>query len=200
MFFQANSLTQQGGVYYSIFNEDIKKDVIANGSPIRAEIALVGIGQRLTHFDEGMELGYKTGYTFKANSVEELARQIGVDPKALRTTVDKNNVFAENSIDEDILKQSKWLRKMEKGPWYAVKMTHTILNMNGGPQCNENLQVYHKDGHLIPGLYVTGVMIGGLQSDTYPMPRVASGTDTGFFISAGRIIVNNIAKELGKQK
>ncbi|MDR2400379.1 MAG: FAD-binding protein [Deferribacteraceae bacterium] len=200
MFFQAHRLMAQGGIYYSVFNEDVKQDVIKNGNPADGAISFVAIGQKLNKVDEAFDLGYKTNYVFKANTVEELAKKTGIDPKALRATVDRNNKFADQLMDDELLKQHYYLKKMDRGPYYAVKMYHTIINMNGGAVSDENLQVRHKDGHLIPGLYVTGVMIGGLQSDTYPMPRVSGGTDTSFSISAGRIIVDNIARELGKKR
>jgi fumarate reductase flavoprotein subunit len=200
MFFQAHRLMAQGGVYYSIFNEAVKQDVIKNGNPADGAISFVEIGQKLDKVEEAFDLGYGIKYVFKANTVEELAKQIGIEPKVLRSTVDRNNIFADQLMDDELLKQRYYLKKMDKGPYYAVKMIHTIINMNGGAVCDENLQVRHKNGHLIPGLYVTGVMIGGLQSDTYPMPRVSGGTDTSFSISASRIIIDNIAQELGKNK
>jgi hypothetical protein len=47
----------------------------------------------------------------------------------------------------------------------------------------------------IPGLYVTGIQIGGIAADTYPMLITADG-GSGYGISASRIIVRNIAAEL----
>jgi fumarate reductase flavoprotein subunit len=152
-----------------------------------------------------LEKAYAKGYAYRANTIEELAKLIGVDPKILRATVDRQNELAAKGKDDDFVKDPKYLHKYVKGPFYALKGEHTVISSNGGIQCNEKFQVIKDDLSVIPGLYVTGVLIGSTVGDTYPFkamtPPISAlgGTSTGFGVAASRMIVEDIAADLKKK-
>jgi fumarate reductase flavoprotein subunit len=196
MMYQGNALISNNNMYYSIFDEPVKNDLIkGSGIPIGGGLSFLPPGAKLEKLDEGLELGYKSGYAFKANTLDELADKLGVDKATLKATVARQNQFAKNKYDDDLLKDPKFLRVLDKGPFYAVKAEHTINGLNGGVYCDENLQVIREDLSPIQGLYVTGILIGGINSDTYPM-LITAGGGSGFGMSASRIIVRNVANEL----
>jgi fumarate reductase flavoprotein subunit len=196
---QAHALSFNNNVYWLILDEELKNRLINEGlDAMGISITLVPMywnAPKLSALDSGLEKAYKNGYAYKANTIEDLAKLIKVDPKTLRATVDMQNEFAKNKYDADFLKTPNFLHVYNKGPFYAIKGEHTILSSTGGIQCNENLQVIRDDLSVIQGLYVTGSIIGSTEGDTSPM-QVAAGTGgTGFSISASRLIVQHIVSQ-----
>ena len=79
---------------------------------------------------------FESGYLKQADTIEELAEQIGVDPATLRATVDRWNGFVDKGKDEDFHRgdarlrpvarrsvrtaQSRTLGRIDKAPFYAV--------------------------------------------------------------------------------
>jgi tricarballylate dehydrogenase len=114
-----------------------------------------------------------------ADTVEELAAKIGINPEALAKTVTDYN----NSIDTTIpfdpnIKdgrkaattpvKSNWASPLVSGPFYAYGVTCGITFTFGGLKSDTNGRVLNKDGEHIQGLYVCGEMLGGLFSQNYP--------------------------------
>ncbi|MDF2520087.1 MAG: hypothetical protein K0R84_715 [Clostridia bacterium] len=111
----------------------------------------------------------------KADTIEDLAKQLGLDPAALKATVDeynaKNDPFGR-----------KTLGKVTTAPFYGVKTLPSSHYTMGGVAINENAQVLDKDGKVIEGLYAAGEVVGGL----YGAGRVA-GNNTLDDIVFGKI-------------
>jgi fumarate reductase flavoprotein subunit len=197
---ESHSLSRNNNVYWTIFDESLKQDFIKkglDGLKIPPPIVPPVKNPFLTALDAGLEKAYAAGYAYKANTVEELAQKMGADPKILKATVDRMNAFAKAGKDDDLLLSKDYLRSYSKAPFYALKGVHTILNSNGGIQCDENFQALGQDLKPIPGLFVTGVLIGSYVGDTYPM-FVAPGNSSGFGIAASRLIIEHVAKEVKK--
>jgi fumarate reductase flavoprotein subunit len=204
---QAHSLRRNNNFYWIIFDEEIRDGLINKGYDA---IGLRGLlfpalpNAKLTSLDKALERAYARGYAVKANTIEELAGKMNVDPKVFKATIERQNVLAAKDVDEDYQKDPKYLHQYKKGPFYALKAEHTIIGTLGGVQCNEKLQVIKPDLKPIPGLYITGSLIGSTVGDTYPFKaanpplNALGGTSTGFGVSASRIIVENIKEELKK--
>jgi fumarate reductase flavoprotein subunit len=101
------------------------------------------------------------GVLFQADTVEELAQKIGVDPAALRETIDTYNDACEAGMDWDCYKPAQWLAPMNEAPYYAVKATLGTDGAFGGVAINENMQAQAADGGVVEGLYVTGDLASG---------------------------------------
>jgi fumarate reductase flavoprotein subunit len=194
---EAHSLARNKNMYWVIFDEEIKNALINRGvdelgfpRPIFPMLP----DPKLKNLNSALEKAYAKGYAVKANTVDELAKKIGVDPANLKATVARQNELAKQRKDDDYLKNPKFLHNYAKGPFYALKGEHTIISTNGGVQCNEDFQVINENLKPIPGLYVTGVLIGSMVGDTYPM-HAAGGTSCGFGVAASRVIVQNIAAQ-----
>lgn len=123
------------------------------------------------------------GYLYKADSVEELARSIGVDEGNLAATVTRFNGFVANNKDEDFHrgdraydrwlgdpfhKPSETLGTIEKGPFYAVPVVPGDVGTYGGVLTDEYARVLREDGSVIPGLYATGVSSASVMGRKYP--------------------------------
>lgn len=114
-----------------------------------------------------------------ADTINELAELIGVDPASLRATIDGFNA----SIDRDrvldptvkdgrkadtIPTKSNWSAPIETGPYYAYGVTCGITFTFGGVKTDTRGRVLDGSGNHISGLYAAGEMLGGLFSGNYP--------------------------------
>lgn len=114
-----------------------------------------------------------------ADTLDELAVKIGVDPETLSKTVSDFN----NSIDRSITfdpnvkdgraaatepVKSNWAAPIETGPFYAYGVTCGITFTFGGIKADTHGRVLDGEGKHIQGLYVAGEMLGGLFSANYP--------------------------------
>ncbi len=115
------------------------------------------------------------GKGVKADTIEDLAKQLELDPSTLKATIDeynaKNDPFGRKTIG-----------KVTTAPFYGVKTLPSSHYTMGGVAINENAQVLSKDGKVIEGLYAAGEVVGGL----YGAGRVA-GNNTLDDIVFGKI-------------
>ena len=142
-----------------------------------------------------------SGYMLKADTVEDLAAQMGVDPAVLRATVDRFNGFVDKGVDEDFgrgkssyhrffgdptIKPNPNLGKIEKGPFYAVKVWAGDVGTSGGLVTDEHAQVLTEDGKIIAGLYATGNTSATVMGRSYPGAGASIGASLVFGYIAAR--------------
>jgi fumarate reductase flavoprotein subunit len=104
---------------------------------------------------------------FKGNSLAELAKNAGIDPQALITTVNQYN----QALDTKTLGELKPSRTQDKSPAYPITqmpfyifpvcagITYTM----GGIRINEHAQVLNQDHLPLKGLFAVGACTGGLE-------------------------------------
>ncbi|MDN6733500.1 MAG: FAD-dependent oxidoreductase [Tetragenococcus koreensis] len=102
----------------------------------------------------------------KADSITQLAQLIGVDASLLETTIARFAQAAKNKEDAEFHRDPKTLRAFDKGPFYAIQMSQTMLNTQGGPRRNSRSEILKPDGHPIPHLYSAGEL-GGICANEY---------------------------------
>lgn len=144
---------------------------------------------------------------YRADTVEELARKIEVDPEALATTVRTFNGYAKTGKDLEFHrgdtaydkffgdgrnKPSANLGPIDKAPFYAVKLELGDLGTKGGLRVDEHARVVDRAGKPIEGLYATGNTTGSLFLDTYPGP----GSTLGPAMTFGYVSANHAASIL----
>lgn len=104
---------------------------------------------------------------FYAQTVEELARKMGVDAAVLKETVEKYNGFAKSGADEEWGKKASNIWPIEKAPFYGFRLSSGMLNTNGGVRINTNAQVVDPRYKAISGLYAAGIVTSGWMGETY---------------------------------
>lgn len=92
----------------------------------------------------------------RADTLEGLAVQIGIDPKTFTTEIEKYNRFCTQGQDEDFFKDPNAMVPILKPPFYAFYGKRFSEGAFGGVKVNENTEVLDKKGKVIPGLYATG--------------------------------------------
>ena len=104
--------------------------------------------------EKKIESAIAHGYAFKADTLEDLARQAGIDWKNFEKTM---KAYNEASVSQNTksLPVPKILigNPVVKAPFYAVPITTTIHHTMGGLRINEKTQILDKNGNVIPGLY-----------------------------------------------
>ncbi len=106
------------------------------------------------------------GWIVKADTVAELAEKIGRDPEALQATIDRYNELCEKGVDEDFGRDPEKMAKIEKGPFYAVAITPTLVATTGGAKRDTAGRVLDWNENPIPGLYEAGEL-GSYVSNLY---------------------------------
>lgn len=100
------------------------------------------------------------GYILVADTVEDLAKQIGCDAKTLQETIDKFNASVDSGKDE--FGRILYSTKLEKGPWVATPRQASLHHTMGGLSIDPNGRVLNESGEVIKGLYAAGEVTGGI--------------------------------------
>jgi fumarate reductase flavoprotein subunit len=156
-------------------------------------------GTRLTNLENELKAALEAGSKeiFAADTIEELAGKIEVDPATLRATVDEYNGYCEKCHDDLFAKDPKYLWPLKVPPFYAFKARTVFLGTMGGIKINEKTEVLDRKDEIIPGLYAAGFDAGGMYGDSYSI-KCASGLASSFALTSGRIAGMNALKYIGK--
>ncbi|WP_346893212.1 FAD-dependent oxidoreductase [uncultured Roseibium sp.] len=129
-------------------------------------------------------------YLVRANTLEDLAENLDIDASALKQTVDRFNGFAETGVDEDFHrgetayecvngdashKPNPTLGKLDKAPFYAVRLWPCDIGSATGLQTDEDCQVLAKSDRPIEGLYACGNDMQSVMGGVYPGPGITIG-------------------------
>jgi succinate dehydrogenase/fumarate reductase flavoprotein subunit len=136
--------------------------------------------------DNSVELG--TGWIKTAASLPALACSLRLDPERLAETVGLWNRYCEAKHDPDF-GRTLMMEPIVEPPFYAVELSPSMLNTQGGPRRNESGQIVRPDGSPIPRLYSAGEL-GSIYSYLY------QGTgNIGECLAFGRVSGRNAAAE-----
>jgi fumarate reductase flavoprotein subunit len=186
------------GYTYSIFDESIKQNMLNRG--VEKYLGWDNLpGTRPVEVDKMINEALERGTTeiFMADSVEELALKMGVDPVVLKATVDEYNSFCEKGHDDLFAKDPKYLLPLKGPKFYAMKAYTLCLGTIGGIKINQKAEVVDKKEKAISGLYAGGFDAGGAYGDSYSI-RDSSGMSSAFAINCGRIAMKNALKYIDK--
>src|SRR5215470_8004262 len=81
--------------------------------------------------DNGAELA--KGWIKKAETITALAQTMGLSPAVLEETVTRWNVHCRAGVDGDF-GRTKMLSPIQQAPFYAVELSPSMLNTQGGPR------------------------------------------------------------------
>ncbi len=190
----SNSLMMHDNIQIAILNEDMVEDLKTGQGAHTGYFTMFQKGQKLKYMDQAIADGLKNGYAFKANSIKDLAKQLGMDPKVLEATVERYNELAQAGNDTDFGKSAEFMRPLTEGPYYAFKGINTICDSMGGLKINRNAQVLDTKGQPIKGLYAAGNVSGGMVGSDYHY--IAPGYASTIAMTTGRFAAEHIADEL----
>ena len=134
----------QGGLFYLIADDEIKKTA-ANTS------------------QEKLDRQVEAGTLFRADTIEELAVKVGMDPEVLKETIIKYNSYVDAGFDPEFHKDTFSL-KVEKAPFYATPRKPAVHHTMGGLRIDTNTHVLDENGQPIKHLYAAGEVAGGIHA------------------------------------
>ncbi len=123
------------------------------------------------------------GLLTKANSLEELARKLGVDENGLGETANRMKRFSETGVDEDFnrggdehdrmygdpsVEPNPCLGPIEKPPFYGTQLYPGDIGTKGGMIIDNDARVQGKSGDPITNLYAVGNCTASIMGDKYP--------------------------------
>lgn len=118
-------------------------------------------GDTKNNFNETIDQLVEAGIAYKADTLEDLAKQIDVDPENLVRSVRTFNMAVEKII-ADPFGRTLFKDKIDTPPFYAGPRVPTVHHTMGGIEINKKAQVLDKNGNIIKGLYAAGEVTGGI--------------------------------------
>ena len=114
-----------------------------------------------------------------ANTIEELASGLGIDPRGLVNTVTQfNGAVMDKEFNPAILDgkgtmdiyppKTHWALPIDKPPFLGYAVTCGITFTFGGLRINTQAQVQDTEERTMPGLWAAGELVGGLFYQNYP--------------------------------
>ncbi|GAB2845745.1 hypothetical protein GCM10027277_12380 [Pseudoduganella ginsengisoli] len=140
----------------------------------------------------------------KADTLQALAQQIGVDAAGLQASVDNMNRYAANGADEEFgkgdnafdtyygdisVKPNPCLAPLVQGPFYAIRLVPGDIGTKGGMVTDIHARVLGQDGTAIPGLYAIGNCSAAVMGTTYP----GAGSTIGPAMVFGMLAADHVA-------
>lgn len=168
--------------YWAIIDQAQVDHLVADGCEIGLGV-YVRTGEKLVNLPAELAADIEAGTVLRGDDVEQLAAQIGMQPGVLGAEVAEYNAACHSGVDTKFHKEARFLRPVESGPFYAIKMEPGIMITMGGIKINEFMQVVDADNAPIEGLYSVGCDAGGLFGDSYIL--TVPGSANGFALTSG---------------
>ncbi len=130
-----------------------------------------GIVDGVTNRGAKEEALLATGELYKADSLEDLAAQTGMDPEVLKDAISKFNDACVNGNDEfgRIMMAEK--DQLLEAPYYAYPVAPSAHITFGGIVTDNDGHVYREDGSIIGGLYAAGEVCNNSGGIDFAMPQ-----------------------------
>lgn len=147
----------------------------------------------------------KSGYLKRANTLQELAAQCGIDANNLTATLKTFNADALSGADSQFQRgESPYnrvqgdpeqtpnpsLAPLTQAPFYAVKLVAGSLGTFSGITTNENAQVLNSDQQPIQGLFAVGNDMASIFQGHYPSGGITLGPAMTFGYVIGCTLAN----------
>lgn len=117
-------------------------------------------GDTVNNFNESIDSLVEQGRAFKADTLEDLAKQINVEPENLKKAVDAFNASVDGAEDE--FGRTLFMDKIDTAPFYAGARVPTVHHTMGGIKITPETRVVDKNGVIIEGLFAAGEVTGGI--------------------------------------
>jgi fumarate reductase flavoprotein subunit len=189
-----------GPEFYGIWSEDRINKVRSQGFDTVSMGAFVSQGGVPTNYpikeiDDVINAAIQRGVCYKADTLEDLAAQLKIDPTKLRATVTAYNGYCASGVDADFHKQAQLLVPIGNGPYYAFLGAPYCYSTTGGLDVNTSLQVLKTDGRTpVPGLYASGTDCLGVLLSEKKAYVTYGGLAQGWAFTSGKLAGASAAK------
>lgn len=157
----------QGHVYSIMDATHIDKYVNGGATRHYSGFADLIAGAETPAVREDLEKYANNENVYKADTLEDLAKAIGVDPDTFVAEINAYNGYCESGEDKEWGKDAQYLWSVTKAPFYAFRVSSGMLNTNGGIRINTNAQVVDARYNPVAGLYAAGVCTSGWDGEVY---------------------------------
>lgn len=150
----------------------------------------------------GLSGALADGYVTTGDTVEDLARKLGLPPQNLAPTIARFNTYWKDGVDPEFKRgttayqrangDANWtgpnpsLGPVSKAPFYAVKLYPGDIGAATGLQTDGEARALDREGEPIPGLYAVGNDQQSPMGGTYPAPGITVGPGLVFAYLAAR--------------
>ena len=148
--------------------EDQRRDVIRDAilaQPDQLAFSVVDV-DGLTTQDQAVQNDIakmvKEGEAWKADTLEDLGRQMGIDPKKFAATVEQYNQYCKDGKDPMGKAPRNASHPIVKAPFYACYSAISVHHTMGGVRITKNAEVLDAHSNKIPGLFAAGEVTGGI--------------------------------------
>lgn len=114
---------------------------------------------------------------------------VRLPPDGLDATEQHYNGYAQAHNDEQFGRAPGSIGALQTPPFYAMELTPSFINTQGGPRRNKDAQIVDVAGNPIPRLYSSGE-VGSIHGFQYN-----GGGNLGECVAFGRIAGQNAAKQ-----
>ena len=135
---------------------------------------------------------FTKGYAVQADTYEELAEKLGIDPATFTATMEAWNKAVADQKDDEFGRLS-FASALDTAPYYAIKVSPGIHHTMGGLKINTNAEVLTEADEVIPGLYAAGEVTGGVHG-----ANRLGGNAVADIVVFGRIAAQNAAAYIAK--
>ncbi|NRB37928.1 MAG: FAD-binding protein [Pseudomonadales bacterium] len=145
---------------------------------------------------------FEEGFMAIEESIDALAKKLGIDKDGLNTTITKMNGYATTGIDlefqrgesqydkyygDESVSPNPCLHAIEQAPFYAIRIDPGEFGTHGGMDITPHAQVLKEDGSVIEGLYAIGNCAAAILP-SYPGPGSTLGPAMTFAYQAAKHI------------
>ena len=137
------------------------------------------------------EKSLAVGESYKADTLDELARLMGVPASNLKKAVAAYNAAVDSKKDPTGRAEAVLTDKIETAPFYAGRISMSVHHTMGGVRIDEKARVIDRQGKPIANLYAAGEVTGGIHGTN----RVGGNAIADIF-TFGRIAGHSAAQAL----
>lgn len=140
-------------------------------------------------WQDSVDLAIELGGVKRADTIEELADQLGLDPEELAVAVTVWNDKSERGRTDEFGRLPQNMKPIRRAPYYGIKTGPLIGGIFCGPRVDYQLRVLDIHGQPIDGLYAAGLTAGGTNGEGIFSSTVLS--NLGLAFSTGWIAGDN---------
>jgi fumarate reductase flavoprotein subunit len=185
--------SQRDSFVWSIFDENVIKYVEEEGTRTGVGV-LVPVRTKLVNLRDEIKSALEAGSdkVVMADTIDELAEKIKVNPANLKKSISDYNLIKEKNFDPAYVRDPATVLPITTPKYYAIKVQPYFFVSLGGVNVDTKLEVTDKNDDVIKGLYAAGCDVGGVYGSTYTL--WASGSAYSFAATSGRISGAEAAK------